>query len=130
MIDSANYVSVVDYEYGDMNYREYDIANHFVEFVGIGDEETGFLDYEKYYPDQEYQVEWIKQYLGPNGGGDDSAARQLQKLVDKFSPLPNLLWGIWALIQSKNSNIDFDFLDYAKQRLDFYRKRSHLATEK
>ena len=37
-------------------------------------------------------------------------------------------WGIWSLIQSKNSNIDFDFLGYAILRLDFYKRRRQLAS--
>ena len=50
------------YEYGDYNYREYDIANHFNEFVGMGDE-NGNLDYEKYYPSKQFQLHWVKEYL-------------------------------------------------------------------
>ena len=42
-------IGFIDYEYGDYNYREYDIANHFNEFVGMGDEK-GMLDYHKNYP--------------------------------------------------------------------------------
>ena len=49
---------------------------------------------------------------------------ELQELVDKFRPLPNLLWGIWALIQSKYSTIEFDFLDYAVQRLEEYKRNA------
>ena len=55
-------VNFIDYEYGDYNYREYDIANHFNEFVGMGDE-NGNLDYEKYYPTKQFQLLWVKEYL-------------------------------------------------------------------
>ena len=55
-------VNFIDYEYGDYNYREYDIANHFNEFVGMGDE-NGDLDYQKYYPSKSFQIKWIEAYL-------------------------------------------------------------------
>ena len=55
-------INFIDYEYGDNNYREYDIANHFNEFVGMGDE-TGHLDYQKYYPSKSFQLNWIEAYL-------------------------------------------------------------------
>ena len=51
---------------------------------------------------------------------------EVQKLIDKFRPLPNLMWGIWALIQSKYSTIDFDFLNYAVQRLGEYKRTLQL----
>ena len=61
-------VSFIDYEYGDFNYREYDISNHFNEFVGMGDE-NGNLDYERYYPSKQFQLLWIQEYLrGINNG--------------------------------------------------------------
>lgn len=128
-------ISFIDYEYGDYNYREYDIANHFNEFVGMGDE-NGFLDYPKYYPSKEFQLRWIKDYLrelnktneGNNKDPSYSEVEDLQMLVNRFRPLPNLMWGIWALIQSKYSTIDFDFLDYAIQRLGEYKETTQQIT--
>ena len=123
-------VSFIDYEYGDWNYREYDIADHFNEFVGMGDE-NGFFDYDKYYPSKAFQLEWIEAYLTNLNGTDKrknllpskNEIEEIQALVEKFRPLPNLLWGIWSLIQSKYSTIDFDFIEYASQRLKEYKKR-------
>ena len=60
--DQVPKVNFIDYEYGDYNYREYDIANHFNEFVGMGDE-NGNLDYEKFYPSKGFQLLWINEYL-------------------------------------------------------------------
>ena len=128
-------VSIIDYEYGDWNYREFDIANHFNEFVGLPDEKTGILDYDKYYPSQDFQLKWLEVYLKHtekevashedlNGNEFRQKVEELQKLVDTFSPLSNLLWGIWSLIQSKYSDIDFDYINYAMQRLKQYKKCS------
>ena len=44
-------VSFIDYEYGDYNYQECDIANHFDEMAGV--EEMDFL---KHYPTKEFQL--------------------------------------------------------------------------
>lgn len=123
IIVDGDKVSFIDYEYGDRNYREYDIANHFGEFVGVG----GSLDYSKHYPSKDFQLNWIREYLGGDSA-DPEEVEKLQVMVDRFSGLPHLTWGIWALIQSKHSNIDFDFLDYAIQRLNFYKKRRRMAT--
>ena len=32
------------------------------------------------------------------------------------------MWGLWALVQSRLSQLDFDYIDYAKQRLGCYHK--------
>ena len=76
-------VKFIDYEYGDYNYREYDIANHFNEFVGMGDDE-GKLDYERYYPSKQFQLLWIREYLakfhifdGQNCGPTEKEVRHI-----------------------------------------------------
>ena len=56
--DKAGKVSFIDYEYGDYNYQECDIANHFDEMAGV--EEMDFLTH---YPTKEFQLEWIRAYL-------------------------------------------------------------------
>ena len=53
-----------------------------------------------------------------------SKVEELRDLVEKFSPLSNLLWGIWSLIQAKYSDIDFDYINYAMQRLKQYKRCS------
>jgi thiamine kinase-like enzyme len=73
-------VNFIDYEYGDYNYREYDIANHFNEFVGMGDE-NGNLDYEKFYPSKDFQILWINEYIEQfnycKGNNDDPAKQKV-----------------------------------------------------
>jgi len=123
IVVNGDIVNFIDYEYGDTNYREIDIAGHFGEFPGV---DADFLDYDKHYPTKEFQLSWIREYLGE--GATQKEVEELQRMVDRFSALPHLMWGIWSLIQSKNSNIDFDFLGYAILRLDFYKRRRQLAS--
>lgn len=40
----------------------------------------------------------------------ESDINQLYNHVNKFVLLSHFFWGCWALIQSQNSYIDFDFL--------------------
>jgi ethanolamine kinase len=126
-------VLFIDYEYGDWNYREFDIANHFNEFVGLPEEDTGKLNYEKYYPSKDFQLQWLQIYLSnlkndthgaTKNTTTDKEVEDLQDLVVQFTPLTHLLWGIWSLVQSKYSDIEFDYIDYAKQRLEQYKKDS------
>lgn len=50
--------------------------------------------------------------------------------ANKFSPLANLFWGGWAVIQARYSPIDFDFLTYAGERLGGYKKHRALFVGK
>ena len=99
------------------------------------DEQTGILDYEKFYPSRDFQFKWLEVYLkhsktndgfnqDHSGSVTNRQVEDLHVLVDKFSPLSNLLWGIWSLIQSKYSDIEFDYINYAMQRLNQYKKCS------
>ena len=120
--EKSNKVTFIDLEYGDPNYRAFDIGNHFTEFVGVCDN----MDYEKYFPDEAFQKEWLTRYLTLYNEGRPPTPEELHAEyveVNKFSLCANLCWGIWALVQAKNSSLDFDFLDYAMQRFNEYKKR-------
>lgn len=125
-------ISFIDYEYGDWNYREFDIANHFTEFAGLPDEETGEVDFGKCYPSKAFQLKWIEAYLmnvESEGEGEienpaENEVKELQALVDRFRPLPNLVWGIWSLVQAEHSAIEFDYIGYARHRLEQYKTDS------
>ena len=49
--DKAGKVSFIDYEYGDYNYQECDIANHFDEMAGVED-----MNFFTNYPTKEFQI--------------------------------------------------------------------------
>ena len=53
-VDSVHFI---DFEYGGYNYRGYDIANHFCEFVGFT------CDWNLRFPTKEKQLEWLSYYL-------------------------------------------------------------------
>ncbi|XP_046824053.1 ethanolamine kinase 1 isoform X1 [Vespa crabro] len=113
-------VTFIDYEYTAYNYQAFDIANHFVEFAGIDSPDYTL------YPEESLQKAWIKIYLQSYYNMNNVLESEINRLynqVNKFVLLTHFFWGCWALIQSQNSYIDFDFLGYAAIRFDEYFKK-------
>lgn len=48
----------------------------------------------------------------------EALAAEVQQAVVAHIPLSHLHWGLWGLIQAKQSSVDFDFEGYAAQRLE------------
>ncbi|XP_054475927.1 ethanolamine kinase 1 [Anoplopoma fimbria] len=114
-------VKFIDYEYADYNYQAFDIGNHFNEFAGVND-----VNY-SLYPSLELQRDWLTAYLesykhskGHEVTVTEAEVTQLYIQVCKFSLASNFFWGLWAILQSRFSSIDFDFLRYAMARLNYY----------
>ncbi|XP_061532971.1 ethanolamine kinase 1-like isoform X1 [Phycodurus eques] len=114
-------VRFIDYEYAEYNYQAFDIGNHFNEFAGVQDIDYGC------YPSRRLQSDWLEAYLLSYKhctGQDVVVARdevtQLYVQVCKFSLASHFFWGLWAILQSHYSSIDFDFRRYAMARLNRY----------
>ncbi|GIX87657.1 ethanolamine kinase 1 [Caerostris extrusa] len=104
-------VTFIDYEYADYNYQAFDIGNHFCEFAGVEKFEP------KLYPGKEFQMRWLREYLEAWYLENDQSLEDVtddivEKFyidVNKFALASHFLWGVWALIQSAHSTLDFDF---------------------
>jgi ethanolamine kinase len=111
-------VRFIDYEYGCVSYRGFDIGNHFCEFGGTNGDWTK-------YPKREFQLKWFRNYI--RSSGQEPTPNLLEfmyKEVNAFSLASHFFWSIWALIQAEISDIDFDYLNYAHSRLqEYYRHR-------
>ena len=109
-------VTIIDYEYLAPNPAAFDLANHFNEYAGT--EEVDFSNV----PDMKYKHWWIDQYLIEFYKKDiEQAERQKwYYAVTLMEPLSHLFWGIWALMQAEISEIDFDYVTYAHQRISEY----------
>ncbi|UJR20447.1 hypothetical protein I4U23_023576 [Adineta vaga] len=116
-------VSFIDFEYTHVNYALFDVANHFVEYAGV---ENADFDI---YPSRDEQKRWLKFYFQTRAIHEQVIDDKLCLVVDQFSALSNLMWGLWALVQAKVSNLDFDYVNYANKRLDRYRKLRKLLFE-
>ncbi|XP_065181173.1 probable ethanolamine kinase [Sycon ciliatum] len=119
-------VAFIDFEYGGLNYRSYDIANHFCEYPG-----TENVDY-KHYPGREHQLDFIRLYLEETArlkGGEapvtipTADVERMYVEVNQFTLASHMFWGIWAVIQAVYSEIDFDYIGYAHTRFDEYLRR-------
>jgi len=102
-------VRFIDYEYGACSYAAFDLANHFCEYAGFD------ADFERGFPQRDVREDVISHYLG---GAPHSEVEAFSDLVDFMVLADHLWWGTWAVVQARYSPIDFDYLGYAKLRLE------------
>jgi len=107
-------VSFIDFEYSGYNYRGFDIGNLFCEWAGLD------LDFTKY-PTKEEQLHFLRCYL--EAGKSREKLEEVYNEVNAFSLASHLLWGIWALVQTQHSKINFDYIGYSSKRFQEYFKR-------
>ncbi|KAG0303197.1 hypothetical protein BGZ98_006899 [Dissophora globulifera] len=62
---------------------------------------------------------------GDGGGGvtKGEILDSMYKEVNKFALTSHIMWGLWGLIQATQSEIEFDYVEYAFQRLTEFRRR-------
>merc|ERR1711991_864490 len=110
---------LIDFEYAAFNFRGFDLGNHFNEYAGLE------CDYSKY-PKREQQYRFFRPYLVAMGkyatedAVPESVLASLYTEANQFALVSHLHWGLWSLVQSKYSSIDFDYLDYARLRFEAY----------
>ncbi|GBG74702.1 hypothetical protein CBR_g19107 [Chara braunii] len=120
--DEKDELHVIDFEYGDYNYRGYEIGNHFNEYAGFDCDYT-------LYPSKEAQWFFIKHYLCPDSPEDaqESEIERLYVEANVFALASHIYWGVWALLQASFSSVDFDYLGYFFMRWDEYKRRKDEA---
>jgi len=130
MVDTTNTLHAIDFEYGGYNFRGYDIANHFCEWVV----DYSKQEYPKFelkplqYPTESQQREffssYVKKFKQLNGESDPQVTEEeiniLQKEVDHYLPVPHLMWALWGIVQAGSSTIDFGYLEFSVGRIEQY----------
>ncbi|KAH8592468.1 kinase-like domain-containing protein [Bisporella sp. PMI_857] len=120
--ETSKIVSFIDYEYAAPSPAAFDIANHFAEWGGF-DCEHALL------PTRSQRLDFVREYiksyfehLGQDQSqvNQEAEAHRLFNEIDVFRGIPGFYWGIWAIIQAKISQIDFDYASYAEIRLNEY----------
>lgn len=108
ILNRKNDLLIIDYEYSSYNYRGYDLANHFNEWMFNlceNDEDPYyFYNYDKY-PDKEAQERFVEAYLKKfkeNNKTKPLTPNVLNKeqLLDEiyhFSLINNIYWTFWCL---------------------------------
>ncbi|KAG8385167.1 hypothetical protein BUALT_Bualt03G0013600 [Buddleja alternifolia] len=121
MDEETRSITIIDYEYASYNHVAYDIANHFCEMAADYHTETPHvLDYSKY-PGLEERQRFLRTYL--SASGNQPSASDLEHLlqeVEKYTLASHLLWGLWGIISEHVNKIDFDYMEYARQRFQQY----------
>ncbi|CUM64214.1 uncharacterized protein PRCAT00001808001 [Priceomyces carsonii] len=112
----ANPIKFIDYEYILPAPRAFDIANHFAEWQGFDCNRSAIPEPSVNNP---MLVKWVKSYLDNELATEDEVVRLIEEIKFYFG-LPGFYWGIWAMIQSEISNIDFNYANYGKLRLQEY----------
>lgn len=84
-------------------------------------EKPHILDYTKY-PDIDEQKRFVQTYLSSSGEEPDAEnVKNLMKSIEKYTLASHLIWGLWGVISEHVNEIDFDYMEYAKQRFEQYR---------
>ena len=116
---------LIDFEYADMNLQGADIGNFFGEFTMdyIVSEGPMFTGDNTKYPPVELQEDFCSAYLEVYFGrpAHKEEIGELMQALHTFRQLSNLLWGMWAIIRSKqNADTKFGLFEYAKFRFDTF----------
>ncbi|KAM6542241.1 hypothetical protein CsatB_006688 [Cannabis sativa] len=124
MDEETRLITIIDYEYSSYNPVAYDIANHFCEMVANYHSDTPHvLDYSKY-PDLEERQRFVRMYLSSAGyEPSDTEVEQLINDVEKYTLANHIFWCLWGIISNYVNVIDFDYMEYARQRFRQYRLR-------
>lgn len=127
MDEQTRVLTVIDYEYASYNPVAYDIANHFCEMAAnYHTEMPHVLDY-SIYPDLDERRRFIRTYLMSSGNEpSDAEVEQLVDDVEKYTLANHIFWGLWGIISGHVNKIDFDYMEYARQRFAQYRSRKPL----
>ncbi|KAH1018888.1 hypothetical protein HUJ05_006573 [Dendroctonus ponderosae] len=113
---------IIDFEYCSYNYRGFDIANHFIEWVYDYKEDNYPYYKEDYsnYPTELQRLLFIRAYLNEKGSREQP--KKLLKEVEVFTLATNFFWSLWAFINADTSEIPFGYWDYGCSRLTGYLK--------
>jgi ethanolamine kinase len=101
-------VKFIDFEYGSYNYRGFDIGNLFCEYAGYHGEWSLL-------PTEQERKLFYKYYLNTD---NEEELEKIDEEVLFYMPLSHLFWTLWGFIQHKYSEIDYDYLYFAKKKYE------------
>ena len=138
-----DHVVLIDFEFSSYNYRGFDIANHFNEWMynyNRKDYPFYFRDADKF-PTRDQQENFVRNYvdtfieqqiisrenngmeMGELGSKRNrlSIEKSILQEISVFCLASHLLWTLWSLKQAQTSNIPFAYYSFAKDRMEAYR---------
>nr|XP_033814770.1 choline/ethanolamine kinase [Geotrypetes seraphini] len=127
---SRDRLMLIDFEYSSYNYRGFDIANHFCEWVYdyTYDKWPFYKAIQSNYPTRDQQLHFIHHYLLESSGNSGKKMKkepsqeeeEMLVEIERFSLASHFFWCLWSIVQAKMSTIEFGYLDYAQSRFDAY----------
>jgi thiamine kinase-like enzyme len=129
-------LKLIDFEYAGWNPRAMDIANTFCEHCDMN---NICANYQEEYPSKATQTTFLTTYLRNSNPeladqllDDDNdkweqVLEVLMKEIGRFTLMSHIGWTVWSILKSNNkddesgSGIDFDYLEYARHRMQGYR---------
>lgn len=112
--ESHGTVSFIDFEYAHVNYAAADIANHFVGYKTVGKVEIDS------HPKNDEQKRWLSTYLRKRGMDETMSNDETCLLINQFSAIIHLMWGLWGLLQSHISTLNYDYLGHTNIHFAYY----------
>lgn len=121
---------LIDFEYSNMDYQAFDIANFFCECTidYTFDRPPFYAHCESDFPTESEQrlfcSIYLSEYLQSSVQPNDSAVTVLVERVRRFVLLSHYLWALWAVIRAPQGSkaSEFDFMLYARARWGSYKR--------
>ncbi|XP_068675062.1 choline kinase alpha-like isoform X1 [Montipora foliosa] len=130
---------LIDFEYSAYNYRAFDLANHFCEWMFDYKvaEPVYFSMALDQWPSKEQQLLFIRAYLGkhtfvenrPSLNEPTIEETELMDQANRFALASHFLWGLWGVVQERfldKTNIPFSYMEYGMARLQAYQHHKKL----
>jgi len=113
-------IVLIDFEYCSYNYRSFDLANHFLEWVYdyTNKEMPYFYENWNNYPSLEQKMQFIRTYL--DDVGSEESPQQILEEVQVFSLASHFFWTLWSVINAETSQIPFGYWEYGTARISAY----------
>jgi len=121
---------LIDFEYCAYNYRGFDIANHFCEWI-YDYNHTEYPFYKETvdnYPNEEQQRVFLTSYLAALAGTSvfdqiDGQVNTVEHLLEEtkiFALATHIHWSVWSAFNGHTSKIAFGYWEYGAARLERY----------
>lgn len=133
-------LTLIDFEYCSYNYRGFDLANHFCEW--LYDYSTPqppfFAEHRNRWPDRDQQLCFIRAYLehrskaDPRGTGQQTTEEEEERMLDEiqvYSLGSHLFWAMWSITNAVSSAISFGYWEYGQCRLRAYQRQKQRLLE-
>ena len=119
-------VKAIDYDYAGYNYRAFDFGNFFCELMidNYCEDPPYFKIDEEDYPTKEYRMRFVKEYMKEMGDEtkdvDDTVIEERVMAIEYGCLLSHFWWAMWGIVESAEQHLEWDYMEYARQRLQNY----------